>query len=130
MRVLFATTANAGHFGPMVPFARACVAAGHEVRVCAPASFAASVERVGLVHVPVPAPSAAELGAIFARLPSLSMEEANRVVVAEVFAGLDARAASPGVEAAVVEFKPDLLVREMTECGSGRSRTSCRTPAR
>jgi hypothetical protein len=30
MRVLFATTANAGHFGPMVPFARACVAAGHE----------------------------------------------------------------------------------------------------
>jgi hypothetical protein len=102
----------------MVPFARACVAAGHEVRVCAPASFADSVERVGLTHVPVPEPSAAELGAIFARLPSLSMEEANRVVVAEVFGGLDARAALPGVEAAVVSFKPDVLVREMAEFAS------------
>jgi UDP:flavonoid glycosyltransferase YjiC (YdhE family) len=33
MRVLFATTPDAGHFGPLVPFAHACLRAGHEVLV-------------------------------------------------------------------------------------------------
>ena len=28
MRVLFSTTAGAGHFGPLVPVAQACLAAG------------------------------------------------------------------------------------------------------
>ncbi len=36
MRVLFSTTAGAGHFGPMVPVAHACLAAGWEVAVAAP----------------------------------------------------------------------------------------------
>ena len=31
MRVLFSTTAGSGHFGPMVPVARACRDAGHDV---------------------------------------------------------------------------------------------------
>jgi hypothetical protein len=31
MRLLFATTRGAGHVGPLVPFARAAVAAGHDV---------------------------------------------------------------------------------------------------
>ena len=43
MRVLLATTANDGHFGPLAPFARAIRAAGHEVRVAAPASYAVAL---------------------------------------------------------------------------------------
>jgi hypothetical protein len=38
MRVLLATTANAGRFLPMVPFAKSCLRAGHEMRVAAPGS--------------------------------------------------------------------------------------------
>ena len=34
--MLLSTTAGAGHFGPMTAIARACVEAGHEVRVAAP----------------------------------------------------------------------------------------------
>jgi UDP:flavonoid glycosyltransferase YjiC (YdhE family) len=118
MRLLFATTANLGHFGPMVPFARACAAAGHEVAVCAPASFAGAVERAGFRHLPVGEPDPAEIGPLMARLPELSTEEANRVVVRDVFAGVDARAALPGVEAAVRGFDPDVVVRELAEFAS------------
>lgn len=42
MRILFSSTANDGHFGPMLPFIRACAAAGHEVRVAAPESYGAA----------------------------------------------------------------------------------------
>ncbi|WP_158850808.1 hypothetical protein [Saccharothrix deserti] len=118
MRVLFATTADVGHFGPVVPFARACAAAGHDVGVCAPVSFAGAVERAGFRHLPVGEPEPAEIGSIMARVPELSMEEANRVVVRDVSAGVDARAALPGVEAAVREFKPDVVAREMAEFAS------------
>ena len=52
MRVLVSTTANSGHFGPLVPFARACLAAGHELVVAAPASFAADVAATGFEHRP------------------------------------------------------------------------------
>ena len=52
--MLASTTAGAGHLGPVVPFARACVAAGHDVVMAAPASFAASVGAAGFEHVPFP----------------------------------------------------------------------------
>jgi UDP:flavonoid glycosyltransferase YjiC (YdhE family) len=118
VRILVATTANAGHFGPLAPFAKACTAAGHEVRVSAPGSFAAAIEGVGLTHVPVGDPPEAELAAIFETLPQLSLEEANTVVMRDVFAGIDARAALPGIAAAVREWRPDLVLRETAEFAS------------
>jgi UDP:flavonoid glycosyltransferase YjiC (YdhE family) len=118
VRVLVATTANAGHFGPLAPFALACAAAGHEVRVAAPASFAGAIDGAGLAHVPVGDPPEAEITAIFEALPRLPMEEANAVVMRDVFAGIDARAALPGMAAAVREWRPDLVVRETAEFAS------------
>jgi UDP:flavonoid glycosyltransferase YjiC (YdhE family) len=118
MRVLFATTAGEGHFGPMVPFAHACVAAGHEVRVSAPRSFAGVVERSGLVHLPVPDAPEEEIGAVFARLPHLSFEDANAMVMRDVFAGVDARSVLPALTEAVGEWRPDLVVREAAEFAS------------
>src|SRR5829696_9846038 len=93
MRILFSTTAGTGHFGPMTAMARACRAAGHEVRVAAPESFAREVQRAGLEHAPFDDVPAEVMGAVFARLPSLSPEEANRTVVRDIFGRLDAQAA-------------------------------------
>jgi hypothetical protein len=118
MRVLVSTTAGAGHFGPLVPFASACAAAGHEVRVAAPVSFAGAVRRAGFVHVPVADGDPAELGAVFGSLDGLSLEEANVRVVRDVFAGVDARAFLPGLRAAVDQWRPDLVVREPAEFAS------------
>lgn len=118
MRVLVATTAGAGHFAPLVPFARACAEAGHDVRVAAPGSFADTVGRAGFVHVPLADASPAALGAAFARIPALTMQRANDHVIREVFGGLDAEAALPGLRALVADWRPDVLLREPAEVAS------------
>jgi UDP:flavonoid glycosyltransferase YjiC (YdhE family) len=118
MRMLFATTAGAGHFGPMVPVARACVAAGHEVRVAAPESFANHVTRTGLQHVPFDDVPPEVMGPVFARLPSMTPEEANATVVRDVFGRLDAQAAWPRVQEVVDDWTPDLVLRDPCEFGS------------
>ncbi|MFN2503953.1 MAG: glycosyltransferase [Acidimicrobiales bacterium] len=118
MRVLVATTAGSGHFGPLVPFAVALKEAGHDVAVAAPESFAAAVTRAGFVHQPFGDASQEELGAVFATLPGRSNEEGNALVIGEVFGRIDTRAALPAMAAMVAEWKPDLIVRETCEFAS------------
>lgn len=118
MRVLVASTAGAGHFGPLVPFARACLRAGHELLVAAPQSFGGAVEAAGLPFWPCADTPEDEWAAIMARLPSLSFDEANALVVGEVFGRLDATAVLPRMLAAVDEWRPDVILRETAEYGS------------
>jgi len=118
MRVLVASTAGSGHFGPLVPVARACREAGHEVAVAAPESFAAEVADAGLEHRPFADVPPEVLGEVMGRLPGMSMEEANRTVIADVFGRLDAQAALAGATATVEEWRPDLVLREPVEFGS------------
>jgi UDP:flavonoid glycosyltransferase YjiC (YdhE family) len=47
VRILVTTNAAIGHFMPMAPTVAALVAAGHDVRVGCPASFAVTVQRAG-----------------------------------------------------------------------------------
>ena len=128
MRVLAATTAGAGHFAGVLPFARACVRAGHEVRIAAPASFAGTVEQAGFVHQPLADADPAALGAVFGRIPALSMREADDLVIAEVFGRLDRDAALPGMRAALEEWRPDVVLREPTELASYVAATERGTP--
>jgi UDP:flavonoid glycosyltransferase YjiC (YdhE family) len=118
MRILFATTAGAGHFGPLVPFVEGCRRAGHEVIVAAPSAFGPAIERAGFPVWPCADTSDEAWGAIVGRLQSLSPEEANRVVVGEVFARLDARTTLPRMREAMKDWKPDVVVRESAEFGS------------
>lgn len=118
MRVLVSTTANEGHFGPLTGLARACAAAGDEVRVAAPASWAATVERAGFVHQPFGEPRPDQVGTVMGRLPTLGFEEANVVVIRDVFGRLDAQAALPALVDAVRSWRPDVVVREPAELGS------------
>ncbi|MGH3769228.1 MAG: hypothetical protein ACRDTX_29460 [Pseudonocardiaceae bacterium] len=113
-----ATTAGAGHFGPLVPFARSCLDDGHDVLVAAPEAFAAAIAGAGLDHAPFADVPSDIMGPVFARLPSLSREEANAVVIGEVFGRLDARAALPGVTATIASWQPDVVVREPCEFAS------------
>lgn len=118
VRVLFSTTAGAGHWGPMIPVARACVAVGHEVAVAAPASFAESVRDAGFAYRPFPDAPPEQMAAIFASVPSMPRSEANRLVVAEVFGRLDAQAALPTLLDILADWQPHLLVRDPAEFGS------------
>ncbi|HET8970420.1 MAG TPA: glycosyltransferase [Candidatus Nanopelagicales bacterium] len=118
MRLLVATTANDGHFGPLQPFARACQAAGHEVRVAAPASYALRVASAGFRHEPLADAEPGVVDAVMARLPTLSFEDANSSVIRDVFATIDAQAALPALAATVRAWRPDLVLRESAELGS------------
>ena len=118
MRVLISTTANEGHFGPLLPLARALVAAGHSVRVAAPGSFGAAVARAGLAHLPFADAPPELIGPVMARLPTLSFDDANATVLRDVFGRIDAQAAFPAVSAAIEDWRPSVLVREPAEFGS------------
>src|SRR6476661_3772654 len=52
MRILFTTISGSGHFHPLVPIARAAVAAGHDVAFACAASFVPTVERAGFRAFP------------------------------------------------------------------------------
>lgn len=116
--MLFTSTAGAGHFGPMEPVAQACVRRGHDVLVTAPDSFADHVQRSGLSFHPFPDVPSEQMGAVFARLPTLSTDEANRLVVGEIFGRLDAQAALPAMLELVGQWRPDVVVRDPAEFAS------------
>lgn len=118
VRVLFSSTAGAGHFDPMVPLARACAAAGHEVVAAAPQSFADHVRGANLRHLPFPDVPAERIGAVYGRLASLPQEEAEGIVVGEVFGRLDAQAALPTMLEVMAEWRPDVVVRDPVEFGA------------
>jgi UDP:flavonoid glycosyltransferase YjiC (YdhE family) len=118
MRVLCATTANDGHFGPLLPFARACAATGHDVRVAAPVSYAAVVAGAGFRHEPFADAPPELIGPIMARLPTLAFEEADDLVIREVFARVDAQAGLPAVMETVERWRPDVVLRESAELAS------------
>jgi len=118
MRILFATTRAAGHFGPLIPFAHACRRAGHDVIVAAAGSLAPHVERAGLPHAALRDPSLEALEPIWQRLRRMEPRDANRVVMREVFAGEHAGAALPGMLATMRAWQPDVVLRESCEFAS------------
>jgi UDP:flavonoid glycosyltransferase YjiC (YdhE family) len=118
VRALFACTRGAGHFNPMVPFIDACRGAGHEVLVVGPPPIAEVVERAGYPFRAGAAPPEEELGPVWARVPTASYEEAERLVIGTIFATLNVRAMLPDMRAAVREWRPDVIVREPAEWAS------------
>lgn len=118
VRVLFSTTAGAGHFAPMVPFARACLTGGYDVRIAAPGSFASTVTGAGFDHVAFDDADPAEIGAVFSQLHLGTVHDANIRVVREIFGRIDALAALPGLASAVDSWRPDVIVAEVAEFGS------------
>src|SRR5215208_1223506 len=118
MRALFASTRGAGHFNPLVPFARAFERAGHELLFAGPADLAGAVEAAGFEFWQFDAPPEDELGAVWSRVPELPPDEANEVVVGEVFGRLNTTAALPRLREACEEWWPDVVVRDPNEYGS------------
>ena len=118
MRILFASTRGAGHVGPLVPFARACVAAGHEVRVATAPSAADHVRRAGLAHVALDEPDEAIMAPLWDRVRTTPRDEQSPLVLREVFAGEFTRSALPRMLAVARGWRPDLVVRESTEYAS------------
>src|SRR5918998_2555539 len=107
MRILMTTIKGEGHLRPLLPFADAFRDAGHEVLIAIPESGTGSVLDAGHEAWALPEPPAAERDAVFARTRGAMSDAANAIVIGDLFAGVYARAALPGVLAAVAERLPD-----------------------
>ena len=118
MRVLFATTANAGHFRPLVPFAEACRRAGHDVLVAGQSGAAPAVERAGLSFWALSEPDADEVGRFREGQARLSATQAMGRALTELYVRLYAGAALDDMLAAIEEWRPDVVVRESAEFSS------------
>jgi UDP:flavonoid glycosyltransferase YjiC (YdhE family) len=128
MRVLLASTAGAGHFGPLVPFAHALRRAGHEILVAAPISAQPRVERAGLPSISFADPLERDLAPVWERVRTATPDEANDLVVGELFARVRPRAALPGMELAIDAWRPDVVVRESCEFASAVAAEARRIP--
>jgi UDP:flavonoid glycosyltransferase YjiC (YdhE family) len=115
MRILMTSTRGAGHFGPVRVFADAFREHGHRVLIAIPEQAVDLPLRAGHEAWPLPEPDIAERDAIFARTHGASEDDANAIVIGEMFAGVYARASLPGLLGAVAEFLPDVIVHESSE---------------
>ena len=119
MRVLFTTHPASGHLHPLVPLARAAGDAGHDVRFAIAGSHVPAVERLGF-----PAFSAGadyedpEVARIKAEAESHEGLEHAAVAIRDLFAGILAERMIPDLERIVAEWRPDLVVAEVTELAS------------
>jgi UDP:flavonoid glycosyltransferase YjiC (YdhE family) len=115
MRILMTTHRGAGHFGPMIPFAHACLRAGHDVLVAAPRSAAAMIARAGLDHHPFEEPPPEQDNTLLDFIRTLPNDEGNERVIRDLFGRLRGRAALPAMLDAVSAWGPDLVVHEISE---------------
>lgn len=117
-RILFSSTRGAGHVHPLLPYARALKQRGHDVFVAAPESVRPTIEASGLAHAPFNHVGDEALAPIWARFRQVPPEEALRIAMSEIFAGLNASTALPKLLDLMRSFKPDLVVRDSVEFGS------------
>jgi UDP:flavonoid glycosyltransferase YjiC (YdhE family) len=112
---MFCTRAGAGHFGPIVPFAKAFLRNNDEVVVVAPAESAAMIAGAGLDHELIPNPPAEGRAELFAKARQLAWDDANALVVRDLFVERDTPASFPHVMSAIETHRPDVVLWEASD---------------
>jgi UDP:flavonoid glycosyltransferase YjiC (YdhE family) len=130
MRILICTRSGAGHFGPLVPFAKAFLRNNDQVLFTAPAEAAAMIADAGFDHYIVPDARQGERRTIFNYVRTLTdPDERNAFIARHVFIGIDARAEYPHLLAAIADYEPDLIVLEASEFAAALAAEATGTPA-
>jgi UDP:flavonoid glycosyltransferase YjiC (YdhE family) len=119
MRFLMTTTGYPGHLLPMVPFARALAAAGHDVCVAAPDSSGTLVRQSGLAFWSCADLPEGELGSIVGSAAQLPRAGGHARMIGEGFGRVAPRALLPDLLGIVDEWRPDLVVSESQELAGG-----------
>jgi UDP:flavonoid glycosyltransferase YjiC (YdhE family) len=112
---MISTRRGAGHFGPLVPFAKAFLRNNDHVVVTAPQTAAPMVEAAGLDHLPYPDPPDGPRDEIFRRARELSYDDGNDLVLTEVFIRIDTTHAYPHLLAAMRRWQPDAVLYDVSE---------------
>ena len=123
MRILFTCAAGLGHVFPLVPLARAAVAAGDQVLFAVPSEGIVTVEGLGFAATVIPDGDPRDIGKAWSELPD---HDVNTYVVADIFVRVQALAALPALQAAISDHRADLVVT--TEFGGIVAAESCGVP--
>ncbi|MCW6010168.1 glycosyltransferase [Micromonospora sp. CPCC 205371] len=126
MRMLFTSTDRLGHLIPLLPLARAAIAAGHEVSFASPLDDPQQVAALGVPHHSFDLPSETDREqAIRAAggMPGVPEEDLPRAVLQkvsmEMFARIIPLRALPRLRSIVAIWRPDVVVSEAAEFGGG-----------
>jgi UDP:flavonoid glycosyltransferase YjiC (YdhE family) len=115
VRVLFTSTQGAGHYQPLVPFIEGCRRLGHEIHVVVPPALDETLAASGYPYTLGADPPPDELGPVWARVPQAAPDEAERIVLREIFGRLKTAGMLPAVRSVAEEWQPDLVIREAQE---------------
>lgn len=116
VRMLFTFAGGAGHFLPLVPFARAAEDAGHVVAFGAQAGVLATVEEAGFSAFDTGGPT---LLVATERTPLLEVDMAPEArAVRDGYAGRTARERAANVLRLCKEWRPDVLVCDEMDFGA------------
>jgi UDP:flavonoid glycosyltransferase YjiC (YdhE family) len=113
--VMISTRRGAGHFGPLIPFAKAFLRNNDEVIVTAPKEAAPMIAAAGLDHLPYPDPPEADRSDVIRRARQMSEDDGNRLVLTEIFIRIDTTHAYPHLLAAMRHRRPDVVLYEISE---------------
>jgi len=114
VRILATCLPGHGHFHPMVPIARALQAAGHEVAFATEQRFCRRVAAAGFPAFP----AGIGPGKVFERTlarPGAARPDDSSRFGAQMFAGVAAPAKVPELVCAIDEWRPLLLIYDVTD---------------
>ena len=77
-----------------------------------------ALDRAGFAHEPFADAPPELIGPVMARLPAMPFQEADDLVVREVFGRIDAQAGLPAVTEVVGRWRPEIVLRESAELAS------------
>lgn len=118
VRVLLASTAGAGHLGPLLPFAAALHERGDELVLAGPPSLAPAARAAGIPFHAGAEPEPRETAAIRERFAQAPPDEAARLINRELFGRLCTEAMLPALERLVADRRPDLVLRDPCDFAS------------
>lgn len=116
MRVLFTTNPQSGHWHPLVPFAEALRAAGHQVAFATTPTACTAIRALGFHCVPAGADETADEGQARREwMAALPGREASAWVWPNRFAGTWTADRLPDLVAVCQDWEPAIVVREYME---------------
>lgn len=118
MRVLFSSMRMIGHIRPLFPYANAMLKRGHHVLFAAPQDAGATIRDAGLAHAEFGHPGDRKLGEISGLFATMTPDEVAETAVREIFVGLNAPSALPGLRSIIGSWRPGVIVRESMEFGA------------
>lgn len=117
MRILFTFIGGSGHFHPLVPIARAAVAAGHEVAVAGGGDMVPKIEAAGFTAFATSQPRPRTPIAAADKVEPIDLAREDETMRVG-FAGTGARRHAAVLPEIIREWRPDILVRDEVDFGT------------